>query len=226
MKGIWKITLILVAFFVVTFAVAMATGALDEQMVQAKVRDLAASPHAFWVMGAVVIALLASDLLLPVPSIPVILIAGNTMGWLSGGIAAVIGMMLGSLIGYVACRYGGRRLFDRFVKPDEAARARRWFDDYGQLAIIISRPVPMLPELMACLGGMARMNVWRFTAAFLIATAPFAFACSIAGAATTIDNPWPGIGVGIVLPAVGWVVWRVATRRGKGATTEARVPSQ
>lgn len=213
MKGLWLVTIILIAFFCLTFALAAVTGFLSEEQVRQQVDAIRQSPDAFTLIALGVVVLLALDLLLPVPSVPIILVAGNVIGWFPAGVTATVGLMIGSLVGYLACRWGGQHAFQRFVKPHESERARAWFNTNGLLAIIVSRPIPMLPELLACLGGFTRMSFARFALAFFLGTVPFAFACSIAGAASNVDNPWPGITVGIALPAVGWLIWRSATRK-------------
>jgi len=164
-------------------------------------------------ISAAVIGLLAAALLLPLPGGPVMILAGHLLGPVAGSVVAGIGGILAGAIGYLLCRWGGQAIFQRFVNPDEADRVRRWLTRYGTLAILIGRALPIVPEVVACLAGLSRMRPLPFFVAFSVATVAFAAAHAVAGAYTTIDNPWPGVIVGIVVPAIGWLAWRLAARR-------------
>jgi len=212
MKGLVQLALILVGFFLATFALAAATGWFDEVAVTAAIRRLNESPQGFWLISAAVIGLLAADLLLPVPGGPVMILAGHLLGPVAGSVVAGIGGILAGAIGYLLCRWGGQAIFQRFVNPDEADRVRRWLTRYGTLAILIGRALPIVPEVLACLAGLSRMRPLPFFTAFSVATIAFAVPQAVAGAYTTRANPWPGVLVGILIPTLGWVAWRLANR--------------
>jgi len=216
MKGLLQLALILAGFFLATFAIAAWLGWFDEAAVTDSIERLTASPHAFWLISAAVVALLAADLLLPVPGGPVMILAGHLLGPVAGTIISSIGGILAGAIGYYACRWGGQPLFHRFVKPEDADRVRTGLTRYGVLVIFIARALPILPEVIACLAGLARMRQSVFFLAFGIATIAFAAAHAVAGAYSTIDNPTPGLLVAITIPTLAWLIWRLTVRsRGK-----------
>lgn len=213
MKGLAKLALLLAGFFLVTFAIAVALGLFDESAVTEWMRQTHDSPQGKALISAAVIGLLGVDLLLPVPGGPVMILAGNLLGPVLGTIVSTIGGILTGAIGYYLCRWGGQGVFNHFVQPDEADRVRASLTRYGPLVIFIARAMPILPEVIACLAGMSRMKAVPFFTAFSIATLGFAAAHAVAGAYSSIENPWPGIIIAILVPAIGWAVWQLARRR-------------
>ena len=59
-----------------------------------------------WLGG---VALLVSDLVLPIPGTVVMSALGLVYGWFWGGLASVVGSMLGGLLAYVLCRKFGHK---------------------------------------------------------------------------------------------------------------------
>ncbi len=214
MKKLAWIGIALGLVFLATFVVGMLTGFLDEQHVRAVLTDLESRPHAPWWIGGAVVGLLAIDLLLAVPASVVMVIGGNVLGWWWGGVAGAIGSMLVVVLGYALCYFGGKPMYRRMVSPDEQAKVRRWFEDYGLLAIVVARGLPIVPEVIVCLGGLTRLPPGRFVGMFALATIPYAFLHSLAGQYSSIASPWPALLVIVGLPAGAWTAWRVMRRRG------------
>lgn len=198
----------LAGVFLATFAVGAATGFLQPAQVEAWMADLSARPTGKLLIAALVFALLAGDLVLAVPATPLMIAAGHELGpWLGGAVSAA-GAMAAVVIGYGVCRVGGRPAFRRWVKPEEAAKARALFDRYGMLAVVLARGLPILPEVFACLGGLVRLPSGRFLGAFAIATVPWALLHTLAGHYSSFDNPWPALLILVGLPVAAWTVAR------------------
>jgi uncharacterized membrane protein YdjX (TVP38/TMEM64 family) len=203
----------LAGVFLATFAVGAATGFLQPDQVRAWIVELSARPGGRLLIAGLVFALLAGDLVLAVPATPVMIAAGHQLGpWLGGAVSAA-GAMAAVVIGYGVCRVGGRPAFGRWVKPDEAARARAMFDRYGLLAVVLARGLPILPEVMACMGGLVRLPAGRLLGAFAIATVPWALLHALAGHYSSFANPWPALLVLVGLPVAAWTVARRLMRR-------------
>jgi uncharacterized membrane protein YdjX (TVP38/TMEM64 family) len=81
-----------------------------------------------------------------------------------------------------------------------------WFKKYGVYAIIISRPIPMLTEILSCTAGLYHFPVRSFLAASVLGTLPICFVYSYFGNQGSITNPWPLVCVAVVVPALGWLV--------------------
>jgi len=155
---------------------------------------------------AVAIGLLVVDLFLPVPATGVMAALGSVYGPAAGALVAAVGSMLAGLLGYGLARLGGRRLGRLIAGEDEMRRFQAFFDRWGGLAIIVSRVLPILPEVVAVLAGLARMRLRRFLAALALGTVPTATLFAVLGHVSR-DAPWYGMVVAVVVPLLLWPVF-------------------
>src|SRR5215210_5921114 len=92
--------------------------------------------------------LLVADVVLPVPSSVVMVAHGALFGVVGGTLLSVGGSTGAALIGFSLGRRGGP-LLARLVSPEERARADHILSRWGTLAIVVTRPVPLLAETVA-----------------------------------------------------------------------------
>ena len=111
--------------------------------------------------AAGVIGLLSADVFLPVPSSIVAAASGVLLGLWRGAAAVWVGMMTACLLGY---GFGARasEAARRFVGPDGMTRMSGLAARYGDLAIVLCRPVPVLAEASVIVAGITRRPVLRF----------------------------------------------------------------
>lgn len=110
---------------------------------------------------AVVVGLLASDVVLPIPSSVVSATAGALFGFLPGAVVVWIGMTLSCAIGY-AIGQGSAAWARRVVGPDGIARAAGLAERYGAFAVVLCRPVPVLAEGSVIFAGLVRAPFGSF----------------------------------------------------------------
>jgi uncharacterized membrane protein YdjX (TVP38/TMEM64 family) len=160
-----------------------------------------------------VIGLLVADLLLPVPSTPVMSAAGFLYGVWMGGLIGATGSFLSGMLAYGLSRRFGHRLALRLAGPEELARGERLFAQRGAWLVALSRWMPLLPEAIACLAGLTRMPLMTFMAALACGCLPMAFAFASIGAVGQA-NPSIALGLSAIVPALLWAVfqWRVKNR--------------
>jgi uncharacterized membrane protein YdjX (TVP38/TMEM64 family) len=152
----------------------------------------------FALVGA---ALLAADVVLPIPSSVVGTMLGARLGLGAGFVAVFVGLMTGQSTAYFVSRGLLRK---RSVALPAAPL----------LAVVfMSRPVPVLAEAVVLSAGAARMS-WP----------QFMLACGsgnliYAGVLAFIGSQWvpgaligPGLLLPMLLPAAAWLIWR-RTRR-------------
>lgn len=216
MKTYFIVALLLAAFFVAGFLVAEHLGATNSALWEAWMRGLGQSTESAVVVALAIIGLLVVDLVIPVPSSVVMAASGMLLGPILGGIVSFVGAMAAACLGFWACRLGGRRAFERFVSPEEVGRTSEWFERYGTVAIIVSRPIPMLTEILSCLAGLTEVRFTTFVVAAALGTLPICFVYSVIGSLGDISNPWPVVWVSILIPAAGWIVAR-RIKGGRGA---------
>lgn len=202
MKLFWKILAITIALALL-FAGGYGlfgsyfAGLLDQQECA---RCFAESRHYAW---AVAILLLVFDLLLPIPATGVMAALGSVYGVWWGGLISVIGSAGSGVFGFLLARYGGRKLLGYLASEEERRRFADFFERWGGFAIIVSRPLPILPEVVSILAGLATMSFSRFLAALLLGSTPASFLFVYIGYASK-SAPVYGLLFAVFLPLLIW----------------------
>ena len=93
-------------------------------------------------------ALLAGDAVLPVPASALMLLDGALFGPLAGALPSLAGAEAAALLGWAIGHRGGAPL-RRAVRPAAAAGVDAFVRRDGALAIVLTRPVPVLAETAA-----------------------------------------------------------------------------
>ncbi len=215
MKKFILVALMMLAVFAALFLIAEELGYTDATFVQEKIQTLHDSPNGKWVVAMAVVVLLGVDLVLPVPSSLVMAASGMFLGSVLGGVVASVGAMLAALLGYGLCRLYGQRAMRKLVSEEEITGVTTWFDEYGVIAIIISRPVPMLTEVLSCLAGLSGLRFSVFMGAAALGTLPICFIYSYVGSLGDMTDPWPMVGIALVVPALGWIIARRVKASGR-----------
>jgi uncharacterized membrane protein YdjX (TVP38/TMEM64 family) len=155
-----------------------------------------------WAAGML---LLASDLLLPIPATAVMAALGFVYGPLWGGLIGTAGGVLGGSLGYGLCRAFGRPLALRLLGPRDLAQGERLFASSGGWIVALSRWLPVFPEVIACMAGLARMPLSTFLVALLCGSAPLGFAFAAIGHAG-VEHPVLAIALSALAPPLLWLV--------------------
>ncbi len=171
-----------------------------------------------WLGGGIIVALLAGDVILPVPSSVVSAFAGALLGWKLAALVIWSGMTIGCAFGYWLGASAGRGVAMRVVGAGELDRARRLFDNIGPVALIITRAVPVLAEAGTLAAGAAGMPFWLFMLATAVANIGVALAYAGLGAAAVSSGSFLLAFIGLAaVPALGWTLWRLVARRRSNA---------
>jgi membrane protein DedA with SNARE-associated domain len=128
---------------------------------------------------------------IPVPSEVIQLFAGylvsvHRMSLFAAVSAGVLGNVLGSWIAWSVGYWGGRPFIARYgrfvhVTPARMALAERWFEQRGELAVLIGRCVPIVRTFISLPAGVARMPFWRFTLFTVIGCVPWVLGLTLIG---------------------------------------------
>ena len=171
-----------------------------------------------WVAALAGIGLLIVDVVAPVPASIIMVANGMLFGPVGGALLSVTGGAgaagLGYWIGLRGERAGKRRLGD-----ESLTRANTFFQQHGMMAVIVSRPVPILAEAVTIIAGMSRMPAQKFFLATLLGLLPTAIIYAGAGAYSL--NLQSGLYVFLAVMALAGVVWLV----GKLTTRSKASPS-
>ena len=157
-------------------------------------------------LGAVLtgLSLLLLDVALPVPSSLVMIAHGAVFGVAAGTMLSLAGSTGAAMLGFAIGRRGGP-LMVRLVAEEERQRADRLLQRWGMLAIIVTRPVPLLAEATAIMAGTSSLGWPRVLAGAVAGSLPAALLYALTGAVAASF----GSGVlvfGLVL-AIAGVFW-------------------
>ena len=199
MKRYWLITFGLLAVFLAAFGVVEALGV-----------PLLQQPESWLGQGgpaaaALSVALLVADVFLPIPS-SVVMIANGALFGIPAGTALSLAGSLGAMaLGFFIGRRSNR-LLTRLVSPEEKARADQLLARWGAMAIVITRPIPLLAETTAILAGASPLGWGRSLLAALGGALPSCLLYALTGATSRSFSS--GIAMfGCVLAVAGGFYW-------------------
>lgn len=162
-----------------------------------------------WAIG---ILLLVSDLVLPIPATAVMAALGVLYGPLLGGLFATIGSFLSGSVGYIACRACGRGAAATILGEKDLKRGEVLFARFGGWLVVLSRWLPVFPEVMACMAGLTRMPKTTFFTALACGSIPFGFGFAAIGHAGA-DRPMMAIGLSVLAPPILWAIIHAYLRK-------------
>ena len=100
---------------------------------------------------------LASDIVLPVPSSIVMYVNGFVLGTFYGSVVSLTALLISSTIGY----YLGS-LTSLGFKNNDNEKARSVIEKYGPVSILITRGIPILSEAVCIVCGYNKMPFRRY----------------------------------------------------------------
>jgi uncharacterized membrane protein YdjX (TVP38/TMEM64 family) len=158
------------------------------------------------VLVPAIIALLALDVFLPVPSSLVSAGAGALMGFWGGTLTIWLGMTAGCIVGYAT----GARMADRarqFIGEADLRRAAQLLDRHGVWALAACRAVPVLAEASVVFSGLARTRLRPFLLISSLSNLAIAATYSAVGHyALQVDSFLLAFLGALTLPALGMFV--------------------
>lgn len=164
-------------------------------------------PSDGWIAGSLV-AVLAADILLPVPSAPLITLAATQIGWLATWWWAWCGLTLGGWVAFGIARWGGPRLVQRLASDDDLHALRARADQNLPLLVLLTRPLPVVAEVAVLVVGLLGCRWMSVAWSLALGNCVVAGAFALLGAqATTGDGLAIAISVAIIAPlALTWWV--------------------
>lgn len=168
-----------------------------------------------------VIGLLISDLFLPVPATGIMSAAGYVYGPWVGGVISAAGSFLSGMLAYGLCRALGHRAAVRLAGEEGLAQNETLFRRSGAWLVVLSRWLPILPEVIACLAGLAHMPARIFAVAMLCGSLPMGFTYAAVGSLFQKEPGWAFV-LSVVLPVLLWLALRPLLRaRHDGAAADS-----
>ncbi|NND33780.1 MAG: VTT domain-containing protein [Saprospiraceae bacterium] len=155
-----------------------------------------------WLGG---IGLLVADIIMPIPGTLVMSALGYIYGTIIGGLFAALGSFASGTVGYWICRSLGEKGAIKILGKKGYVKGRVTFDRVGGWMVVLSRWLPVFPEVISCMAGLNRMSPVKFHLALLCSAIPMGFIYAIIGQAG-MENPTLAIVLSAGLPPVIWLI--------------------
>ena len=202
MRLIFKITCIFIVIAVAFFLIYAVCGQEVEVLFRREkcIEWFSGIKPFAWIVA---VLLLTIDILIPIPATGIMAALGAVYGPVTGAVISATGSVCAGLAGYAVARLLGEKGTAWLAGPGEMERFSAFFNIYGAYAVILSRMVPVMPEVISILAGMANMKFARFAGALLIGTFPVALVFSWMG---SLSGTIPGAGIAgaAILPVIAW----------------------
>ncbi len=210
-KPAWKWFMVAAVLLVVILAPFFLAGGAIERGAERLLQSVADRRA---VAGVVLAALLAGDILLPVPSSIVSTAAGYLLGPLWGTLASAAGMTAACALGFGLARRWGVPLVRRFVGAREMQRLSALHGRYADWLVIMARPVPVLAEASVLFLGMTPIGAPRFLALSALSNLGISAVYACTGAWATGPNAFlPAVAASVLLPWLLMTIFRSGGRR-------------
>ncbi len=125
------------------------------------------------------------------------LVSQGQMGFFAAVAAGVLGNLVGSWVAYFIGLWGGRELWFHYgryvgVRAHHLKVAEKWFERYGELAVFVSRCLPVVRTFISFPAGTARMNFAKFTFYTFLGCVPWVLALTYFG--YLLGENWDEVG--------------------------------
>jgi uncharacterized membrane protein YdjX (TVP38/TMEM64 family) len=209
MKRLVIIFLLLALLVILPFLIWGAQ--FEESMSMEKTVEALRSAGAWaWVVA---MGLLLVDVFLPILGTVVMSALGLVYGWFWGGILAGIGSIGGGVLAYGIARKLGRGATRWLTGEGVLAEGEGLFSsELGGWLVALSRWMPVLPEVIACMAGLSKMRFRRFFASLCAGSFPMGFVFAWIGS-TGEQRPMLALALSAGLPPLIWGLFRFFHRK-------------
>lgn len=217
MKLLLKALIILFIFFTSMLLIIKFSGLLNLEDIKKTFTNLQQQPS--YIIGFLVVLLLFIDLFIAIPTMSVILLAGYFLGFQWALLYSFLGLLGASLTGYILSTLYGEKILHKLSNDHEQkVQMKQLFNNHGVVVIILSRAVPLLPEICACLAGTCKMPISKYLIAWSIGTMPYISVMTYAGSISSFENPMPAlfsvVGITLFFSFI-WFVFSQITKKRK-----------
>lgn len=160
--------------------------------------------------------LLISDILFPVPSSIIMITNGALFGIVNGCLVSLLGGVLASMTGWLLGKMN-KKAVDKFIGPNGLREADSFIKKWGSLAIILSRPIPVLAETVAIVSGSLVVSPVKMTLYSIAGLLPACLLYAYSGSrAIEMNTAWQSF---LFVIAIALTVWLVGKKLVKSNST-------
>jgi uncharacterized membrane protein YdjX (TVP38/TMEM64 family) len=176
---------------------------------EAKIEGWLDPPPSRGAIALATVALLSSDILLPVPSSLVSTVAGSELGIVAATAASWLGMTAGAVLGFALAKTWGRAIAARLASTDDLDRMDQLGRHFGPSIVVMTRALPVLAEAAVLLAGVTQLS-WRwFLPAVMLSNLGIAVVYSALGSMARTQGELPlALAASIALPILATTIAR------------------
>ncbi|MDA3799983.1 MAG: VTT domain-containing protein [Kiritimatiellae bacterium] len=113
-------------------------------------------------IGALLVALLAGDIVLPTPSSLISTGCGALLGFYGGMLASFVGMTISCISGYIIGRYAAEHFVKKLMGESNMQTLIKLSGKYGRWCVLVTRAVPVLAEASVLFAGLGKEKFSEF----------------------------------------------------------------
>ncbi|ADJ28197.1 TVP38/TMEM64 family protein [Nitrosococcus watsonii] len=126
-----------------------------------------------WGPIVIILSMVAQMFLVVIPSVVLFVVSILAYGSFWGGVVALLAVLVASTVGYLVGRWLGPITVDKLIGLKTRHQIEEYVERYGFWTVIVIRFSPFLSnDAISFVGGLLRMNYWRFMAATFIGILP------------------------------------------------------
>jgi uncharacterized membrane protein YdjX (TVP38/TMEM64 family) len=198
---------------------SLGVGSLLHSVLHLSVRDIRTTVHSFGPLGAPAVTLMIAAIIVfvPIPTIPIELVAGAAYGVVFGSALVLAGHVLGAIVCFVIARRLGRPVLRRFLGEKTVLKLDQMTVQVGFRYIFFLRLLPLFDfKLVSYSGGLTAIG-WRD---YVVATTigifpPIVILDSIGATAAAKPREAALIGAAYSLTVAGTIAYFIIPRRKK-----------
>lgn len=145
-----------------------------------------------WGPIIIILSMAAQMFLVVIPSVILFVVSILAYGSFWGGAVALLAVLVASTVGYLVGRWLGPITVDKLIGLKTRNKIEGYVERYGFWTVIVIRFSPFLSnDAISFVGGLLRMNYWRFMVATFIGILPLIVLLAYLG--ETNERLWAGM---------------------------------
>jgi uncharacterized membrane protein YdjX (TVP38/TMEM64 family) len=221
-RSVIRASIVLAIFLAIPIVPFLILGESFEAEVTQWMKDESATAQQikFWLISGV----LATDIFLPIPASAVITYAGGVLGFWAATMSSWLGMTVGAFGGFGLAKLLGKPFAKRFAEPEDLERIEGVAARFGPVALLITRPLPILAEACVLLMGTTELKWRRFWLPIVASNLAIAMIYAVCGVGIkdqkTLVIATIGSGTVPLLLALAVRKWLLKTAQDKSETNQ------
>ena len=151
------------------------------------------------------LGLMISDLFLPIPASAIMSAVGSKYGFTIGILINFSGLLLSGTFAYFVASLFSTKGAKYICSEKDLTEYKFFFNKWGGASIILSRALPILPEVTSLMAGFVKMEAKKYFTALFLGSFFTALLYTWIGHSAS-DEPIWGIAIAVFIPLILWIL--------------------